>query len=318
MKKTAVYSALFIVLSFLYVILFTSFLVADYKTYIYSVILSAATVFIIYKFVYLRSIYNLVYGLYLDRHLIFSLAKNDFKTKYAGSYFGIIWAFIQPIMTILVFWFVFQVGLKSEPVKNVPFVLWLTSGLIPWFFFSDAWNNATNCFIEYGYLVKKVAFKVSMLPMIKVISSFFVHIIFVMFMAIIFVLFDFFPGWIFIQLAYYSFAMFVLVTALSFITSSIIIFFKDLSQIISIILQFGMWLTPIMWSIDIMPEEYIWIFKMNPMYYIVTGYRDTMINKAWFFLNIKQTFYFWLVTVILFLIGAVIFKKTRPHFADVL
>ncbi|WP_314590276.1 ABC transporter permease [Paenibacillus terrigena] len=96
-----------------------------------------------------------------SRRLIITLAKNDFKTKYAGSFFGIFWAFAQPVITILVFWFVFQVGLRSTPVNdNLPFALWFITGLIPWFYFSDALTNITNCFYEYNYMVKKVMFKI--------------------------------------------------------------------------------------------------------------------------------------------------------------
>lgn len=72
--------------------------------------------------------------MYNSRKMITSLATNDFKMKYAGSYLGIVWAFIQPIVTILVYWAVFQVGFRSGQVEKVPFILWLMSGLIPWFF----------------------------------------------------------------------------------------------------------------------------------------------------------------------------------------
>jgi ABC-type polysaccharide/polyol phosphate export permease len=210
------------------------------------------------------------------------------------------------------------VGFRSAPVKGVPFILWFICGIIPWFFFADAWSSSTGCFVEYSYLVKKVAFRISMLPIIKVFSSLFVHIIFVMFLLTVFAIMGFFPGIKAVQLLYYSCSMAVLAVALGFITSSLVVFFRDLTQIVSIILQFGMWLTPIMWPITMIPDNFVWIFKMNPLYYIVTGYRDAMIERTWFFMNIKQTFYFWIVTGILFLIGAVIFKRTRAHFADVL
>ena len=124
--------------------------------------------------------------LYHNRKLILSLAKNDFKTKYAGSYLGIIWAFIQPIVTVLVYWFVFQKGLKAAGMNTktgveVPYVLWLISGLVPWFFFQDALSTGTNALLEYSYLVKKVVFKISILPIVKIISSLFVHCFFILF-----------------------------------------------------------------------------------------------------------------------------------------
>ena len=119
----------------------------------------------------MKKILALPAELYQNRKLVLSLAKNDFKTKYAGSYLGIVWAFIQPIVTILVYWFVFSVGLKAGTVSDYPFVLYLVSGIVPWFFFQDALNGGTNALIEYNYLVKKVVFKISILPIVKIISA---------------------------------------------------------------------------------------------------------------------------------------------------
>ena len=127
----------------------------------------------------MKKILALPAELYQNRKLVLSLAKNDFKTKYAGSYLGIVWAFIQPIVTILVYWFVFSVGLKAGTVSDYPFVLYLVSGIVPWFFFQDALNGGTNALIEYNYLVKKVVFKISILPIVKIISALFVHVFFV-------------------------------------------------------------------------------------------------------------------------------------------
>lgn len=88
--------------------------------------------------------------------MIYKLAKNDFKTKYAGSYLGIIWAFIQPVITVLVYWFVFEVGFRGgSDSLPVPFVLYLVAGIIPWFFFQDGLTGGTNSLLEYSYLVKK-------------------------------------------------------------------------------------------------------------------------------------------------------------------
>ena len=102
--------------------------------------------------------------------MIYKLAKNDFRTKYAGSYLGIIWAFIQPVVTVLVYWFVFEVGFRAgENTLPVPFVLYLIAGIVPWFFFQDGLIGGTNSMLEYSYLVKKVVFQISVLPVVKII-----------------------------------------------------------------------------------------------------------------------------------------------------
>ncbi|MCR5654215.1 MAG: ABC transporter permease [Lachnospiraceae bacterium] len=267
---------------------------------------------------------NLLKDLYENRRLILKLSKNDFKTRYAGSYLGIIWAFVQPIVTILVYWFVFQKALKVGSTKttsgiDIPYVLWLTTGLVPWFFFSEALNNGTNALIEYNYLVKKVVFNISVLPVIKLLSALLVHVFFVVFTLILFSCYGYFPDLYVLQVVYYSFALFVLCLAVTYATCSVVIFFRDLTQIISIVLQVGMWATPILWNLSTtVPENWQWIFKANPVYYIVKGYRDALIDKQWFWQDWRLTLYFWAVTLLIYWVATVIFKRLRPHFADVL
>lgn len=279
-----------------------------------------AAVLFISRFVKLKSIYQTAITLYTSRKLIWSLSKNDFRKKFAGSYFGIIWAFVQPVCTILVFWFVFQVGFRSTDVDNVPYIVWLMCGMIPWFFFSEAWGSATGALLEYGFLVKKVVFQVHILPLVKIISAFFVHAFFIGFMFCVFLFYGMTPDICWVQVLYYCFCMTALVISLSFITTPLMVFFRDLGQIMNIILQFGMWLTPIMWNINTIdiPARYIKIFKLNPMYYVVQGYRDSFIYGVPFFNNIKQTLYFWVVVLLLMLAGSIIFRRLKPHFADVM
>ena len=251
--------------------------------------------------------------------LISRLSKNDFKTKYAGSYLGIFWAFVQPVVTIFVYWFVFST-LRAGRVRDVPDVLWLIAGLIPWFFFQDALNSGTTSLIEYSYLVKKVVFNIDVLPIVKLCSSLYVHLFFMAVLVLIYTLMGYFPGLTVIQILYYSAAMFIMVLGLCYFTSAVDIFFRDLTQIINIVLQVGVWMTPIMWNFEDLNIKgpLIYIFKANPMYYIVEGYRDSMINKVWFWERPFLTLYFWAVTALFFWIGRIVFKKLKVHFADVL
>ena len=261
--------------------------------------------------------------LFQNRQLIWKLAKNDFKTRYAGSYLGIVWAFVQPVITVLLYWFVFSVALPQRAIAvkgdiNIPYILWLIAGIVPWFFFSEALSNGTGALLEYNYLVKKVVFKISILPIIKIISALFVHVFFVLFTIGLFACYGYFPDLYTLQIFYYSACMFVFVLGMCYITCSIIVFFRDLGQIISIMLQVGIWATPILWNITTLPERLRIVFKLNPMNYIVEGYRDSLIDKIWFWENFYSTAYFWILTMCMFAFGAIVFKRLKIHFADVL
>lgn len=254
-----------------------------------------------------------------NRKLIWSLSKNDFKTRFAGSYLGIVWAFVQPVVTVLVYWFVFQVGLKAGRTNEYPFVVWLVAGLVPWFFFSEALNGGTNALIEYSYLVKKVVFKISILPIVKVMSAVFVNAFFILFTLVLCSCYGYTPSLYTIQIIYYLICNFLLVLGLSYFTAAIVVFFRDLTQIINILLQVGMWITPIMWDAEqMLSPKLLKIFKLNPVYYIVDGFRDSLLAGIGFWEKPMWTVYFWLFVIIVFSIGVSVFKRLRVHFADVL
>lgn len=261
---------------------------------------------------------NIIREFQSKHRFVLELAKKDFKTRYVGSFLGVLWAFIQPAIQILIFWFVFQVGFKSTPIDNFPFILWLISAMIPWFFISDSIQGATNSIIDNSYLVKKVVFRVSFLPLIKIYSALWVHLFFVLVIFLMFAIYGYYPDVYNIQIIYFVLCICVLVLGVSWITSALVIFLKDIGQVVGTVLQFGFWLTPIFYSVDIIPQKYIFLMKLNPAFYIIQGYRDTFIYKAWFWEHPRLTAYFWIATIIIVIIGAAIFKKLRPHFADVL
>lgn len=212
----------------------------------------------------------------------------------------------------------FQVGFKSAPVENAPFILWLIAGIIPWFFISEVLAVGTNAILENSFLVKKIVFRVSLLPVVKILSALIVHIFFIGFMLGMFFYYGFSINLYWLQLLYYLFSLVILLLGVSWFTSSIVVFFRDLSQIIAMILQFGFWMTPIFWNLSMIPEKYQWLFKINPIYYITQGFRDSLIENIWFWEKPKETVIYWLITIIFFFGGSIVFRKLRPHFADVL
>ncbi len=259
--------------------------------------------------------------LFQSRHLIWKLAKNDFKKRYAGSYMGAVWAMIQPVVTIAMYYIVFDKIMGNSINRGtgeIPYVLFLTTGLVPWFYFTEALTNGTNALLEYNYLVKKVVFKISVLPIIKIIAATFIHAFFACVMLVVAAIYGYYPTVYTLQIFYYSACLFILVLALSYTTCAIVVFFRDLAQIINIALQIGMWATPILWNIDTLSPRWVVILKLNPLVYIVNGYRSAVYEKEWFFQDFFSTMYFWIITVVLFGIGAAIFKRLKVHFADVM
>ena len=258
-----------------------------------------------------------------SRRLIARLALNDFRKRYAGSYMGVVWALMQPVVTVVMYWFVFDRIMHARQemaagTLEVPYVLFLTAGLVPWFYFQEALMNGTTALLEYNYLVKKVLFKISILPLIKIIAATFIHVFFICVCLVVACAYGYYPSLYTLQIFYYGFCEFFLVLAISYTTCAVVVFFRDLTQIISILLQIGTWATPILWNIAGIDDRFKWIIKLNPVTYIVEGYRLAVYGNEWFWQHFYSSTYFWIVSVSLFLFGSLIFKRSKVHFADVL
>ncbi len=261
--------------------------------------------------------------LFHSRRLITRLAINDFKKRYAGSYMGVVWALLQPVVTVMMYWFVFDRIFKARSEMaaggmDIPYVLFLTAGLVPWFYFQEALMNGTTALLEYNYLVKKVLFKISILPLIKILAATVIHVFFAGVCLVVAALYGYYPTVYTLQIFYYGFCEFFLVLAISYTTCAVVVFFRDLLQIISIVLQLGTWATPILWNIGMLDDRYKWIIKLNPMTYIVEGYRMSIYGEGWFWQHFYSSTYFWIFAVSVFLFGSLVFKRSKIHFADVL
>jgi ABC-type polysaccharide/polyol phosphate export permease len=109
-----------------------------------------------------------------------------------------------------------------------------------------------------------------------------------------------------------------LLLGLTWLTSAIRVFVKDIGNFITVVIQIGFWATPIFWSLDLVPQEYRYIFELNPAFYIVEGFRDSLIAQVWFWEKGYLTPYFLMMVLFTFVVGAVVFRKLRVHFGDVL
>jgi teichoic acid transport system permease protein len=257
-------------------------------------------------------------NVYSNRRLLFSLAWKDFRRRFAGSYFGTAWAFIQPLLTMAIYWVAFQYGFRSGNIGDVPFLLWFTAGIVPWFFISEAISSGSGSLLEYSYLVKKVIFNIDILPLVKIISSLFIHFFFVGILFVVCLAKGYPPTAYTLQLLYYLACAIAFAFAISLTCSALIVFFRDLGQIISISLLIGMWSTPLFWDVGIVPDKYRFIVKMNPFNYITAGYRDSFTEGVWFWQKYNQSLYFWVVTLMLLVFGGFVFNRLKPHFSDVL
>ncbi|NJD22532.1 MAG: ABC transporter permease [Melioribacter sp.] len=268
-------------------------------------------------FSYIRLFFSFINEIYLKKPIIYELTKRDFQAQYKGSYLGFFWTYIQPLLFILVIWAVLSFGFRLENIENAPHSFWLIIGMIPWLYFSEVFVATTNVVQQFSFLIKKVDFSLGILPLVKIFSAFINHLIFIILTILLGCFYGIYPSLYTIQIIYYVISMFFLLMGLGWITSSTSIFVKDINNIVTILVQFGFWLTPVFWSISMIPEKFHWIIKLNPVHYIISGYRDTFIYKVPFWNKPIETLYFWITVIVILLIGSVVFRRLRPHFAEV-
>lgn len=246
------------------------------------------------------------------------MVKRDIASQYIGSYLGLLWNFIHPMALICVFWVVFSIGFKMKPINNAPFILWLTAGMAMWFVFFEIVSRATGSVLENTNLIQKSVFPSQILPFTKIISSFVTHIFFIilLFLLIVFQKMPF--SFYYFQSIYYLLSMAVLALGLGWWFSALNVFVRDVGQVVAVVLQIAFWATPIFWDLNIMPEKFQFWLKLNPVFYLVQGYRDSFIYFVPFWHHPFMTLYYWTFALIVFVSGALVFQNLKPYFADVL
>lgn len=257
-------------------------------------------------------------AIYAQRSVLYELAKRDFQSQYMGSYLGFVWVYLQPLLFITVLYIVFTFGFRTgSSADGIPFVVNLISGMIAWFYIAENLNAGVYVIKAHSFLLKKVDFRLSMLPIVKLMSSLVPHLFFVFVAIVVALLNGIYPSLYIFQLVYYFIAMLAMLLGLAWLTSSTNLFVPDVSKLIGVIVTFGFWLTPVFWDISKIPEKYQWIVQLNPATYIVQGYRDSIINHIGFWEKPFQTLYYWALTVTVMWAGIKVFQKLRPHFAEV-
>jgi lipopolysaccharide transport system permease protein/teichoic acid transport system permease protein len=253
-----------------------------------------------------------------QRFLILAMAKRQIASQYVGSLLGFIWTFIHPMVLIFIFWFVFSVGFKVKPMNDVPFVVWLTAGMAPWYLFAQIVTTSAGSIVAHTNLVKKTVFHSEILPVVNIASGVVNHLVFLILIVVLLIFQHMSFSFYALHFLYYLFCLCILTLGIGWIVSALNVFFRDVGQMIGVLIQVGFWATPIFWDIQIMPPKVQMILKLNPMFYIVQGYRNSFIYQKGFWQAPYLTFYFWIVTLLILVVGVLVFQRLKPQFADVL
>lgn len=250
--------------------------------------------------------------------MIWILAVRQIRDRYAGTLGGAVWAVLNPLLLLLVFWVVFGVGLRMQAGSGQPFVLVLFCGLVPWMTFSEALNGAASSITGRAYLVKKIAFPLEILPVTHLLAALFTHGVLLLILAVILAAYKVVPGMGVLMLPYYLLAMCALAAGLSMLLAAAVVFYRDVLQGLGVMLNIWFWLTPIVWPPEMVSARLQPLLDLNPLNYVIFGYRESLLAAHPALPGVLPTLYFWGVVVVLWFAGSGAFRRLKPSFADVL
>ncbi|WP_226618607.1 ABC transporter permease [Cytobacillus firmus] len=250
-------------------------------------------------------------------YLIFTLARYDIKGKYQLHYLGAAWQYLSPALQILIYWFVFGIGIRGgQPVDGVPFIIWLLVGLIPWFFISPSIIQGANSVFTRISLVSKMKFPVSVLPSVTIVSNTFNFIVMLLILGILLVIYGINPGVYILQLPYYLISLFFFLFSITLLFSTISTIVRDFQLVLQSLTRMMLYLTPILWDMSRLPVSLVKILMLNPIFYLIEGFRKTFLGQGWFFNDLIYMSYFWITCILILYIGALVHMKFRKQFMD--
>lgn len=245
------------------------------------------------------------------REFLKSNVKKDIRGKYKGSFLGVLWSFINPLLSVLVYAIVFPYIMRIK-VEN--YLIYLITGIIPWTFFTSSINMGLISVLSNADIIKKVYFPRIILP-ISTVTSCLVNFLI---SCLIIVLFCLGSGlgisFQILWLPLIAIIQYIMLLGFTFILSAIEMYMRDIEHIVNFILSMAFYVTPILYTPDIFPENLAWVLKVNPMAYLVNAYRSIFFYQKMpdlIGLGVVSIF-----SIFLFMIGYLIFEKLQKGFAE--
>ena len=247
------------------------------------------------------------------KYLLSQLISREIKARYKQSILGYTWIIFNPLVQLLVYSFVFSVIFRF-PTNDIPYSIFLFVGLLPWIYFQTSLSSSALVLVDNSNLLKKVNFPREVLPYsvicAKSVDLFFSSLLLVFFfiyhnLSISLSIFYIIPFFI-LQV--------ILMSGLSLLLSAANLFYRDIQYVTNLMLLMWMYLTPVVYPITLVPKDYLWLYKLNPMVGIIEGYRAAVFDSP---SDIPATIMSAVISIAIFLLGFFVFKRSEKVFADI-
>jgi lipopolysaccharide transport system permease protein len=251
------------------------------------------------------------------RSLLFQLVRRDFEQRFVGSAIGWIWGLIHPLVLLVVWTFVFSVCLKQKPPAGVhSYPLFIFAGMLPWLLFSDTVQRSASSLLDQSNLITKTVFPAEIVPVSVFLSSLVSHLLALALMIVAAGVVDNQISLFLILLPIYMFLIGLFAVGLGWVVASLHVYLRDTAQMLAVLLTFWFWLTPIMFTEDQFPSWARFLLTINPMFYVVKGYRSVLLTSS--LPRLGDFAILAVAAAAVFILGGLFFRYMKRGFADVL
>lgn len=241
------------------------------------------------------------------------ITEKELKIRYKSSFFGYLWSIANPLLFAMIYYFIFKLIMRVQ-IPN--YTIFIITGLFPWQWFASSTSNSLFSFLANAQIIKKTVFPRSMIPMSNVLMEC-LHFICTIPVIIIFLyVYDMYPSWDWIWgIPLIGFAQFILMLGVALMLSTLNLFFRDLERFITLGIMLLFYCTPILYSSDMIPQNYHWLIDYNPLANMIISWRDLFMNNKVNYTDIAVLYGY---GIVMLLIGSSIFNKLKYRFAEIL
>jgi len=248
------------------------------------------------------------------KELFILLVWRDLLVRYKQTLFGVAWAILRPLITVIVFTFVFG-KIAKLPSGDAPYALFVFAGMLPWQFFSAALTEAGNSLVSNSNIVSKIYFPRLLMPLASIAVCFVDAIIAAFIFVAVMLWFGALPSTQVILLPFFIVWLVLIVLGCSVWVAALNVAYRDFRYLVPFIVQLGTYISPVGFSSTVIPEKWLWLFYLNPMAGVIDGFRWSVLGGEQI-LNLHLMLPSMALTLLLLIPGLIFFRRKEDTFAD--
>jgi ABC-type polysaccharide/polyol phosphate export permease len=245
------------------------------------------------------------------RSLIVELIRRELKLRYRGTWLGFAWTLLNPLVSTVVHTLVFSYFLRIG-IPNFP--AFLLSGLLPWIWFSESISSGTDCFVAHAGFLRNAVFPAQVLPVVAIGTGMMNYVFALPVLLILLQVYRIPLEWTLFALPAVMAVQFALALGIVYLTATFNVFLRDLRYIVQHVLMVAFFLTPIMYDFSVVPEQFHWILKLNPMTIVIDSYRMVLLYGTW--PHWRNLGFVLALALVLVVLGSFVFQRNKEMLAE--